>query len=103
PVHRRRSTHRLRPELGAWSPTSAPIVAIDDDIFLGEVAGPDGVAGLAETDPHPDRDGIVPHIGGGRRFRIGGVAFALHCNADIAEPDGELVTVGWLARLAYSH
>src|SRR5258708_31225159 len=86
-----------------WTSPSRPVVAIDRDIFLGEVAGQHAVAALAEAERDSDLDLRVLHRRRNLRFVIGRIARATAGDADAVERDRELVAVGGLARRADPH
>ena len=50
------------------------IIAVDGDIFLGEVAGEHAVAAAAEAERHPEADLGLLHHGGNLGFVVGRVA-----------------------------
>src|SRR5579871_5036044 len=56
---------------------SAPVIAVDGDIFLGEVTGQHEVGAVAETKIDHEINHVALHIGGCARFVIGRVARAL--------------------------
>ena len=88
---------------GKASALSRPIVAVDGDIFLGEVAGQHSVAALAETERDFQRDFRLPHARRYGGFVISRIARALVSNADTVEPDRQPIAVGRLAGLADRH
>ena len=79
------------------------VVAVDRDVFLGEVAGEHAVAAFAEPERDFQRDLRLLHRRGHRRLVIGRIARALVRDADAAEPDRQPVAVGRLAGLADRH
>src|SRR5438874_1316524 len=89
--------HRRRHEI------STAVVAIDGDIFLGQVAGEHPVAALAKSERDLERDLRLLHYRRDFRLVVGAVACALVSDADAAKPDRELVAVGGLAGLADGH
>src|SRR5712664_4079870 len=78
---------------------SRPVIAIDRDVFLGEVAGQHAVAAFAETESDLDLDLRVLHRSRYFRLVIGRLARATAGDADAVERDRELVAVGGLAGL----
>src|SRR6187402_1128017 len=76
---------------------SASVVAVDGDIFLGQVAGPDRGLAAPNADIGADTDVLALHVGGRRCFGIAWVAFTLEGKAIVAEPDRQPVAVGRLA------
>ncbi len=80
-----------------------PVVAVDRDIFLGEIAGQHAVAALAETERDLDLDLRVLHRRGYFRLVVGRIARAALGDADAVERDRQLVAVGGLAGLADRH
>src|SRR3981081_1002462 len=82
---------------------SRPVIAVDRNIFLGEVAGQHAVATLAETEGDPDLDLRVLHRVRYRFLAIGRIARAAFGDADAVEGDRKLVAVGGLAGLADRH
>ncbi|ENN87601.1 hypothetical protein RHSP_63227 [Rhizobium freirei PRF 81] len=85
------------------SEVSAPVVAIDGNIFLGEVAGPDRRATIAEADIDLYRNILLLHDIRGRFLGIGSVALAVDGNAHVAKPYGQPVAIRHFAGLADSH
>src|SRR6202007_286366 len=69
------------------TPNLRPVVAVDRDIFLGEVAGQHAVAALAQ--PERDLDLDLRRLHRLRHFRlvVGGIARALIGDADAVERD----------------
>src|SRR6187455_1121818 len=53
---------------------SRPVIAVDRDIFLGEVAGQYAVAALAQPERDPDLDFWILHRRGNLGFVIGRIA-----------------------------
>src|SRR4051812_29311010 len=80
-----------------------PVVAIDRDIFFGEVAGQHAVAAFAQAKRDLERDLGLLHRSGNRGLIIAWIARALVGNADAAEPNRQLVAVGGLTSLANGH
>src|SRR6185312_2709635 len=87
-----------------WSSTglaedSAPVVGIDLDVAMGEVAGPH--RGLAPSDADIDRNrDLAPfHVARDRRLVIALDALALVADGDAADGDAQLVAIGLLAAL----
>src|SRR6185437_10712213 len=76
-----------------------PVVAVDRDIFLGEVAGQYTVATLAESQAHLDLDLRVLHRFRNFGFVVGGVTRTASGDADAVEEDRQLVAIGGLAGL----
>src|ERR1700730_17834565 len=72
---------------------SAPIIAVDGDVFLGEIASQHAVGAAAEAEIDREVDHIALHVGGDLGLVIGGIARALGRDANIAEPDCEAVAV----------
>src|SRR3954447_1620291 len=71
-------------------PASRPIVAVDGDVLLGEVAGQHPVAALAEAERDLDLDLRVLHRGGNLGLVVRRIARAAFCDADAVERDREL-------------
>src|SRR5882724_7407470 len=82
---------------------SRPVIAVDRNVFLGEVAGQHAVAAFAEAEPDLDLDLRVLHRPRYFRLVIGRIARATAGDADAVERDRELVAVGGLAGLADRH
>src|SRR3954451_24815176 len=82
---------------------SAAVVAVDLDIGLGQIAGPDPRLAAPETeiDPHPDL--IVLHVGRRRGLVVVGIARPLGRDADVAERDRQPVGLARLAGFADRH
>src|SRR5262245_27784916 len=88
---------------GSAEAASAPIVGIDVDIAVGQIAGPDPRPTLAHADVDRDRDLLPLHMGGNRGLVIIGDALAASRDLDPADGDLQLVAIGLLARLAHRH
>src|SRR6185437_28828 len=82
---------------------SAPIIAVDADITVRQVAGVDRRASGAEADADADFELLPFHVGAGRRLVIGSGALALLGHEVRAEGDRQPVAVGGLAGLADGH
>src|SRR5260370_36908888 len=82
---------------------SRPVIAVDRNILLGEVAGQHAVAALAEAERDFDLDRRVLHRRRDFGLVIGRIARATAGNADAVERDREPVAVGGLAGLADRH
>src|SRR5712675_2996083 len=82
---------------------SRPVIAVDRDIFLGEVAGQHAVAALAEAEPDPDLDFRVLHRARYFFLVVRRIARAALGDTDAIEGDRKLVAVGRLAGLADRH
>src|SRR5262249_16563827 len=77
-----------------------PIVAIDDDVFLRQVASQDSIATLTQSQRHFEADFRFFHHRTYARFVIGRIASAFVGDTNAAEPYRESVAVGWFAGLA---
>src|SRR5690606_34233461 len=88
------------PEAGTGS---APVVAVDGDIAIGEVAGIDRRFARAEAEADGQVQLLAFHIGAGGGLVVALGTFAVLGDGEIAEADGEAVAVGRLARLAHGH
>jgi TDG/mug DNA glycosylase family protein len=86
-----------------WRRGSAPIAAVDIDVAVRQIAGPD--RGLATADAEIDRDhDVAPlHMFRYRRLVIIRHRAAVFGDADAADGDGEAVAVGFLPGLAHGH
>src|SRR5271156_4403688 len=81
----------------------AAIIAVDRDVFFGQVAGQHAVAALAQSKRDFERDFGPLHYRGDFDLVVSEVALALVGDADAAEPDRQLVAVGGLAGFADRH
>ena len=66
---------------------SRPVIAVDGDIFLGEVAGQHAVAAFAQAERDLEINLRLLHFGADGHFVIGRVARALVRHANAAKPD----------------
>src|SRR5207342_2196498 len=82
---------------------SRAIVAVDRNVFLGEIAGQHAVGAAAKTDLDLEGYSRALHRLRHHALVIGRVARAFVRHADAVEPDRELVAVGWLSGLANRH
>src|SRR5580704_15830923 len=82
---------------------SRSVIAIDCNIFLGEVAGEHAVASAAHAERHLEPDDLLLHRRGHFGLVVVGIAHALVGDPDAVEPDRQTVAVGGLAGLAYRH
>src|SRR3954449_1034672 len=80
-----------------------PVIPVDRDILLGEVAGQHAIAALAEAERDLDRDLRRLHRLRHLSLVIGRIACAALGDADAVEGDRQLVAIGRLARLADRH
>src|SRR5689334_7344051 len=83
--------------------SSTPVVGIDLDVAMGEVAGPDPRLAAADSDIDLDLDIAALDVLGDRRLVILRDALALSGDQHAADLDGELVAIGLLAGLADRH
>src|SRR5579883_2129015 len=106
----RRSASRTRPSasINATQTTvtlaaSAPVAAIDVDVAVRQVAGPDGPA--APADAEIDRQAYIAagHVPRHWRFVITRYRFALGGNRHAADGNRQPVAVGLFAGLADGH
>src|ERR1700743_3981777 len=75
---------------GRPAPASGTVVAIDGDVFLGEIAGQHAVAALAEAERDLDLDLRLLHRRRDFRLVVGRIARAAVCDANAVEGDREL-------------
>ena len=78
---------------------SASIAAINVDIAVGEVAGPDRGLAAPDAEVDVDVDFAALHMRGDRGFVIAGHRPALLGDADAANGDRERVAVGFFAAI----
>src|SRR5713101_3698093 len=109
PAGRCASSTRPSPSTSATATTrtmgsgSAAVAAIDVDVAVRQVAGPDRRAALADAEIERDVDFAPGHVLRHRRLVIAGHRPALLGDPHAADGDGELVALGFLARLAHGH
>src|ERR1700704_879902 len=82
---------------------SRSIIAVDGDIFLGEVAGEDAVTPAPQAERHLKTDLGFFHHRRNLGFVIGRIAFPPMGHPNAAEPDREPVAIGRLAGFADRH
>src|SRR5260370_22002378 len=87
----------------SWPIFSRPVIAVDRDIFLGEVAGQHAVAAFAQAERDFDLDLRILHRARDFGLVIGRIARATAGDADTVERDRQPVAVGGLAGLADHH
>src|SRR5258708_5019235 len=94
------SSSKARALKGAASRT---VAAVDVDVAVREIAGPDGGAAAADPEIDVDQDVGALDVPGDRRLVIVRHDLAAVGDLDAADRDPELVAVGALARLADRH
>src|SRR6185312_2500904 len=87
------------PPASSAAPTSAPIVGVDIDVAVSEVAGPHPRPALADADVDGDGDVATPDMLGHRRFVVVGASLPLLGDGHAADTDAQAVAVGLLAGL----
>src|SRR5262249_16182842 len=83
--------------------SSAPVAAIDVDVAMGEVAGPDRGAALADTDIDGDLQVPPFHILGDGRLLIARPRPALSGDLGAAHRDLQAVAIRLLAAFPHGH
>src|SRR5689334_1519160 len=97
------SSVRSARSLSRSDSSSTPVVGIDLDVAMGEIAGPDPRLAAADADIDLDLDIAALDVLGDRRLVVIGDALALGGDQHAADLDRELVAVGLLAGLADRH
>src|SRR5690606_37962105 len=87
----------------AGATPSAPVVGVDGDVAVGEVAGPHRGAAAADAEIHGDVDLLALHVLRHRRLVAARHHLAVLGHAHAADGDGKAVAVGALAGLAHRH
>src|SRR5690606_30996928 len=82
---------------------SAPVVAVDGDVAVGEVAGVNRRPRVSEPGAGRQCELFTLHVGAGRSLVVAMGTFAGRGDQRSAETDGEPVAVGGLAGLADRH
>src|SRR4029453_997337 len=82
---------------------SAPVVGIDVDVAVRQVAGPHPRPTTADPDIDRNIDGAALHVRGDRRFFVTVPALAVLGDDGAPDRDAQAVTVGTLAGLADRH
>src|ERR1700730_6467891 len=79
------------------------VVAVDSDIFLGQIARETPVPPAAESERDFERDLRLLHCARDCGLIVVGIALSFMRDTDAAKPDREPVTIGRFAGLADSH
>src|ERR1700752_2441969 len=82
---------------------SAPIVGVDVDVAVGEIAGPYPRLALADADVDGDGDVAALDVLGDRRLVVVRTPLPLLGDGHAADADAQAVSVGLLAGLADGH
>src|SRR6202048_1305871 len=82
---------------------SGPVIAVDGDILLRQIAGENAVAPAPQPERHLDRNFPLPHDRGDGRLVIVGVTLPLARDPDAAEPDRKPVAIRRFSSLADGH
>src|SRR5690348_3352536 len=97
------SSARSPRSLSRSDSSSAPVVGIDLDIAVGEIAGPDPRLAAADPDIDLDADIAALDVLGNGRLVVAGDTLALGGDQHAADLDRELVAIRFLAGLADRH
>src|SRR5215469_6080138 len=82
---------------------SAAVTAIDVDVAMRQIAGPDRGAAVADAEIDGDHNLASRHVLRHRRLVVSRNWTALGADGHAADADGELVALGLLASLADGH